>query len=217
MAENEMRWDSTMPLPDQVNATIRRSLQDLLDHELGPAAPALFDVMSPMLRRAFECGVNLGVSLSAKASGEGVDALRKGLIEELGFVVPARPTAVKTARRMKTTRASRTSTGGDKERAQSGAVGQALEIVLAEHPGIRIVDAQGFVASLDPTIAATSVTNELRRKKGTRYRQDGMRWFLIGDPGQAAGLARYQPVPVALVGEPGAGTPASGSPADRAA
>jgi hypothetical protein len=68
------------------------------------------------------------------------------------------------------------------KRAPSGSVGRVVDLVLAEHPGSRVVEIGDLVVQRDPTISRSSVTNELRRKLGQRYRKEGVRWYRIGDP-----------------------------------
>lgn len=202
-----------MPLPDSVTARIRRSLEELLSAELGTNVGALQDVMRPILKRAFERGVHVGVTLTAAASGQGIESFKAGLIEELG-PAPAAPVAAKPLpHRPRIARASK----GGKPRAAAGSVGQAIDLVLADQPGLRIVDIQNMAVELDPAISRSSVTNELRRKVGTRYRKDGTRWFRIGDQEKGAGLAPRVVVPDPLVGGPEAATAVSGPPASRAA
>jgi hypothetical protein len=169
--------DLSMPLPDHVNARIRRSIEDLFSAELGTGTGALQDAMRPMLQRAFVRGMGIGVSLSATASGQGIETLKSGLIEDFGITTPAPAMTARTANRPRVARASKSG----KPRAAPCAVGQAIELVLADQPGLRIVEIQAVAVGLDPTISRSSIVNELRRKLGTRYRQEGVRWYRIGD------------------------------------
>lgn len=185
-----------MPLPDHVTAKIRRSLHDLLGAELGAGAGALQEAMRPMLQRAFVYGINLGVSLTAAASGQGIETLRQDLTDELGIVPPPITTAPRPARQARVARGGKSG----KPRAAAGAVGQAIDLVLADQPGSRIVEVQDLAVQLDPSISRTSVANELRRYIGKRYRQEGKRWFRIGDTekGEAeAGSLAYGAEPLA--------------------
>jgi hypothetical protein len=202
-----------MPLPDHVTARIKRSIEDLFSAELGAGAGALQDAMRPMLRRAFERGMSLGVTLSASASGQGIEALKTGLIEDLGIAAPTPPATPRPANRTRVARATKSG----KQRAAPGAVGQAIELVLADQPGSRIIEIQDLAVRLDPTISRSSVTNELRRYLGKRYRQEGVRWYRIGDTEKGSGLAPPTVVPDPLVGGPEAATAVSGPPASRAA
>lgn len=201
-----------MPLPDHVAARIRRSLEDLYGTELGVGAGALQEAMRPMLRRAFERGMSIGVALSASASGLAIDGLKTGLADDFGISAPAAPTTAKAANRPRSPRAAKSG----KTRAAPGAVGQAIDLVLADQPGSRIVEIQDLAVQLDSSISRSSVTNELRRYLGKRYRQDGKRWFRIGDQEKGSGLAP-KAVPDPLVGGPEAVTAVSDPPASRAA
>ena len=140
---------------------MQRSIDGLLDGETGDTVR---HALRPILERAFQEGVQVGMQLSSSAIDDAIAQIGR-LTEAL------RPT---------TARARRPS-DQPRHRAISGSVGQAIELVLQERPGLRIIEIQQSAQSLDPTISATSVTNELRRKKDSRYRQDGKRWYLIGD------------------------------------
>src|SRR6266851_3202424 len=145
----------TMPIPDHVATRIKRSLDDMLSAEIGSGSGTLYDAMRPLLQRAFERGISLGVTLTAAASGQGVESLKAGLTEHFGL--PATP-AASVARPTRRLRAQRSS-GSGKTRAAPGAVGQAIELVLADQPGLRIVEMQDVVAGLDPTISRSSIVN----------------------------------------------------------
>jgi hypothetical protein len=152
-------------MSDHLIAAMQRSIDELLD---GGSGDAVRQALRPILERAFRDGVRAGMELSS--------SLTQSAIED----AIARIVRLTEAVRPLTTHARRPA-GQPRHRAISGAVGQAIELVLQERPGLRIIEIQQQAKSLDPTISATSVTNELRRKKDSRYRQDGKRWFLIGD------------------------------------
>jgi hypothetical protein len=150
-----------MPMSDRLTAAMQRSIGGLLD---GQSGDAIRIALRPVLERAFRDGVQVGMQLSSSLSQSAIEDAIVRLTET------DRPT-----RRTLSPSHSR------RHRAISGAVGQAIELVLQERPVLRIIEIQQQAKSLDPTISGASVTNELRRKKNSRYRQEGKRWFLIGD------------------------------------
>jgi hypothetical protein len=63
-----------------------------------------------------------------------------------------------------------------------GTIGPLIDRVLGDSPGLRAAEVEAKVVELDSKITPASVGNELRRYRGKRYyRDDGMRWHLIGD------------------------------------
>jgi hypothetical protein len=205
-----------MALPEDTSNELQRSLSRLLKDDMGNA---LQDAVRPLLQDAFHRGAALAIRQMMRIGEEylaALDALGKPTQEHDELADARAPGRHRHVSRRSANRRRRSS-GTSKPRAASGAVGQAVDLVLVEHPGSRIIEIQEFVAVLDSTIARTSVTNELRRKKGTRYRQEGVRWYRIGDQEQRSGLARQLPVPGLLVGEAEAERSAQASPASRAA
>jgi hypothetical protein len=104
-----------------------------------------------------------------------------------------------------------------RRRVPSGTLQPIVEMILTEQPGLRIAAAQEVARTLDSTISPSSVGNEIRRHEGTRYRREGVRWFLIGDPKQAPGLDRGDTIPGLEAGGGEAVSTATSSPVDRAA
>jgi hypothetical protein len=165
-------------------------------------ATAVREAVLPIVVAAFRQGLQRGIEMAREAADAGIDETLRAI--ELAFEPMQRE-----APRSKQDR---------RQQVPRGTIGPLINFVLAESPGLKAAEVEERVVEHDPTISAASVGNELRRQRDRRYRRDGtMRWFLIGDTEQVTGLARQPAVPVALVGEPGAGTPASGSPAERAA
>ena len=160
-----------MALPEHIASAIRSSLRDLINAEIGSGGSALQDAMRPMLQRAFMLGLNIGVGISE----QGLILLKRDLSEMAAAPSPPSPDESRQAQRPR-----RIGSGARRRRALRGAVGQAIDLVLGEKPGLRMKEIQQLATDLDPTISASSVTNELRRRKGLRYRQDDLQWFLIG-------------------------------------
>lgn len=67
------------------------------------------------------------------------------------------------------------------DRAPKGLVGDLIDQVLTDSPGLIGVDIQNKVVAIDGRIASKSVGNTLRRFKDKKYRKDRKKWFLIGD------------------------------------
>jgi hypothetical protein len=167
-----------MALPEDLSDELQRSLAALLGDDR-----ALRAAVHPLIKGAFHRGAAFAVQQMMEMGARylaALDAANRPVEEPAAAAahgaaahdqVPRRARAPIRRRRRSEVR----------PRAAVGAVGQALDLVLAEHPGLRIVEAQSLVKELDPTISPTSVTNELRRKKGIRYRQEGVHWFRIGD------------------------------------
>jgi hypothetical protein len=166
-----------MALPEHTALAIQRSVLDLIHAEIGSGGSALHDAMRPMLQRAFARGLNMGVEIAATANAQGIALLKRDLSE-----MDVAPSSVSHEQEPHQARRPRRATSGVKRRrAPRGAVGQAIDLVLGDKPGLRMKEIQELATELDATISRSSVTNELRRRKGLRYRQDGLQWFLIGD------------------------------------
>lgn len=70
-------------------------------------------------------------------------------------------------------------------RAPRGLVRKAVEEVLAEAPGLTIVEVEQRVGIRYPQVARKSVGNQLRAFEGELYRREGKyNWFLIGHDAQ---------------------------------
>jgi hypothetical protein len=152
--------------PD-LTAIIARLL-DTAEQQFG----ALFrDALRPVLADAFQQGVSAGFFMSRDASLRGQEATERAMRRL--FDMAAQREAAPRERPQRRLR--------PKQRVASGTVRPLIERILADRPGLRVIDVQAAAAELDNDISPTSVGNELRRHKGTRYRQDGARWFLIAD------------------------------------
>lgn len=67
-------------------------------------------------------------------------------------------------------------------RAPRGAVGEMLQMILTQHPGLTISAIEDLASQYDPDVALKSIGNSLRRFEGEKYRRASFgRWFLIGD------------------------------------
>lgn len=194
----------TAPASETALATIiNRSLAGMLN---GGFSDALQEAFRPLLEEAFRRGMRVGIERAKNAADTAIDLLMTierpdGEQQTLGFQVKVRPTA--------TPRESG-------KRAPPGAVRPIVELALQDRPGARMIEIQNISKMLDAGISPSSISNELNRHLGTRYRRDDGRWFLIGDPGQVPGLA-LERVPGASVGEAESGTPDPAPPASRAA
>lgn len=76
----------------------------------------------------------------------------------------------------------------DARRAPRGLLRQAIEHGLRMRPGLSEQDLQDIVVRYDSRISPRSVGGELRRMRGTLYRQEGRRWFLLAQEPAAPGL-----------------------------
>lgn len=75
-------------------------------------------------------------------------------------------------------------------RAPRGALPSAVRQALALRPGQTELELAEAVRRIDPQISPRSIGGQLRRFRGTMYRQDGRRWFLIGEkPAETAEAA----------------------------
>jgi len=187
-----------MALSEHTALAIQRSLLDLINAEIGSGESGLREAMLPMLQRAFERGLNMGVEIAATINEQGMALLKRDL-SEIG-VAPTSTSHERESHQVRPRRAK----SGRRRRATRGAVGQAIELVLGEKPGQRMNEIQQLATELDPTISRSSVSNELNRRKGLRYRKDGLRWFLIGETRKDEGEGPlFGAEPESLVGRPG--------------
>jgi len=184
-------------------ATMMDHLLDGAEQELGTL---VLGAVRPFVENAFRQGLRAGVSIARDSAARSFDAAEKNAERILAQANPSQHTPAVVPRRQAKRRGGTSST-----RVAHGTIRPIVEAVLSsESRGLRIVEIQQQAAILDKNIAPASISNELRRNLGTRYRQvDGL-WFLNGDPQQALGLAPAT-VPSALVGAGGA--EASASPA----
>jgi hypothetical protein len=68
-----------------------------------------------------------------------------------------------------------------KQRARRGSVRILVDRILNAQPGLTTGEIGDGAAAIDNDVSPSSVSNELRRYEGIRYRRDGRRWFLIGN------------------------------------
>lgn len=67
-------------------------------------------------------------------------------------------------------------------RAVRGSVGKVVAQVLRGGVVLRAIDVEKAASAIDPSVAAKSVGNELRRYKGQKYAQDEQgRWTLLSN------------------------------------
>ena len=66
-------------------------------------------------------------------------------------------------------------------RAPRGAVRSSIVAALSAKPGSTERELAQAMERIDPTVSGRSAGGELRRLKGRLYRQDGGRWFLMGE------------------------------------
>jgi hypothetical protein len=67
------------------------------------------------------------------------------------------------------------------KRAPRGLVGEVVELVLETHPGLTLSEIETLARDADERVAPKSISNELHRKKGEKYRQEGRHWYLIAE------------------------------------
>ena len=113
---------------------------------------------------------------------------------------PARPSTVRTA----VTRPSA-------DRAPRGSVRAAIRHVLTQQPGLTEMELGAKVSAYDPNVSARSMGGELRRRRGSLYRSDGGKWYLIArESGKEAAGSRSDPADLldqAITGVPYAEAP----------
>ena len=80
-------------------------------------------------------------------------------------------------------------------RATRGAVRDAVQEIIGQHPGLTIVEYEKIAAEKAPHVAKKSIGNELRRGEGTLYERNvpgGNLWFPKGQKNEAA-VGDHQP------------------------
>jgi hypothetical protein len=185
-----------MPLPEDVSEEIRQALSGLFK---GETASAFQEAFRPLIEAAFRQGMAFGIR---KVLNGGSILLASFEQTEPNQSQQQRAGASSEPERPR--RRYRRRAPPKQKRAPSGAVGRIVDLVLAEHPGSRVVEIGDLVVQRDPTISRSSVTNELRRKLGQRYRKEGVRWFRIGDTEKRMGADRaLSDEPDLLAGRPG--------------
>jgi hypothetical protein len=63
-------------------------------------------------------------------------------------------------------------------RAPRGLLRNALREALTQRPGATEIELQELVEKMDTRVSPRSVGGELRRMRGSLYRQEGRKWFL---------------------------------------
>jgi hypothetical protein len=162
--------------PPNLDHLMARGLGGLLNGNFGAAVQEAF---RPLLEQAFRNGYRAGVEFARKATAAPLDEALRELVAAAP-PAPHIPLVSASGSKAPGPRRPRRVRPRQSGRAAPGSVRPAVELALEQNPGARIIDIQRLATSLDPTISATSVTNELRRNSGTRYRQEGVRWFFIG-------------------------------------
>lgn len=109
------------------------------------------------------------------------------------------PVQISTAHRTVTVKRSN-------DRAPRGSVRAAIKYVLTRQPGLSELELGGRVSAYDPKVSARSMGGELRRRRGSLYRSDGGKWFLIArESGKEA--AGPQSDPADLLNQADTGVP----------
>ena len=171
---------------DDVRVTLSRLLAEDAEQQLGAAVR---DALRPALVQAFREGFRAGIEAAKNVTERGFEmALRAGDQAARNVVAHREHGEAVTDSRPGRRRRGR-------RRVASGTLRALVEMILADQPGLRVAEVQATAVTIDNTIAPTSIGNELRRNENTRYRRDGKRWFLIGDPKQVPGLARGNAMP----------------------
>jgi hypothetical protein len=183
-----------------MSETPHRLLEELLggdaEQRLGAA---IVGVVRPLIAEAFQQGFRAGIATGKEAVEHALAAV---LSNGVGHVFAV--TALHVASTPRTDSPKR-------PRVASGTLRPLVELILSDQPGLRVAEIQEKARELDDTISLSSVGNELRRNEGTRYRQDGKHWSLIGEPERELGLAPAT-VPDSLGGPAEVGTPSSAGP-----
>jgi hypothetical protein len=148
---------------DQFATMMNRSLGGMLN---GNFSTAVQDAFRPLLEEAFRRGVRVGSDMSKHA----IDAM----------LIAVSPDGTRQA----VTVEVKSYVEGVRRRSPPGAVRSLVELILQDAPGSRVRDIQNMSQALDATISQSSVSNELNRHRGIRYRQEGRGWFLIGETEQ---------------------------------
>ena len=185
-----------MQLPEDMSEEIRQALAGLFR---GETASAFQEAFRPLIETAFRQGVAFGIR---KVLNGGSILLAN--FEQTEPSQGQQHRAGVSSELERPRRRYRRRAPPKQKRAPSGSVGRVVDLVLAEHPGSRVVEIGDLVVQRDPTISRSSVTNELRRKLGQRYRKEGVRWYRIGDPRKEDGEGPlFGAEPESLVGGSG--------------
>ena len=97
------------------------------------------------------------------------------------------------------------------DRAPRGSVRAAIRHVLSHQPGLTEMELGAAVSAYDPNVSARSMGGELRRRRGSLYRSDGGKWFLIARE-SGKGSAGPQSDPADLLDQATTGVPYAEAP-----
>lgn len=97
------------------------------------------------------------------------------------------------------------------DRAPRGSVRAAIRHVLSHQPGLTELELGKEVSAYDPNVSARSMGGELRRRRGSLYRSDGGKWFLIARE-SVKGSAGPQSDPADLLNQATIGVPYAEAP-----
>ena len=187
-------------------------LADVMAHLLDGAEQKLgtlvLEAVRPFVQGAFKQGLRAGIAVARDGAARGFETAERNIDRALS------PGQARRASDEPRRQSKRRSTG----RAAPGTIRPIVEAILSgENRGLRIVDIQRQAAILDRTIASASISNELRRNSGTRYRQIDSLWFLIAEKERAEGLDRGNATPRPEAEGEGVGAPTSTPSVGRAA
>lgn len=97
------------------------------------------------------------------------------------------------------------------DRAPRGSVRAAIRHVLSQQPGLTEMELGAAVSAYDPNVSARSMGGELRRRRGSLYRSNGGKWFLIARE-SGKGSAGPQSSPADLPNQADTGVPDAEAP-----
>jgi hypothetical protein len=164
--------------------------------------------MRPVLRKAFEAGVKIGVSMAANAAKAMLDDALRSVNERLKPLEAQTEKLLKVAQTVTAKAAPHVSKKRSPahrriKRAPRGRVSEIVQKVLKEYPGAATSEVEEFGIIEDPKVARKSFGNELRRGSGSSYRKDGSGWYLISDSGNGTAGNASQANPAAPISNNG--------------
>lgn len=132
--------------------------------------------LDQVVREAFERGYKAG------AAAVRAKIMRAASDELLGAGPAAEP--IPTSSQSAHTVAEQSRGAPPAGRVERGTVRRVLRVVMSADVGQTIPQITAEAHKIDGRVSHTSIPNELRRNKGSLYRQDGDSWFLLGDAGK---------------------------------
>lgn len=170
---------------DDLRAALDQVLTGDAEQHLGVV---MREALRPVIEQAFRAGFRAGAETAKSAVDRAIEtALRSGEQALRNTIAPRADSEVSVDSRPHRRRGRR--------RVASGTLRTLVEMILTEQPGQRVAAIQEAAQEIDNTISPTSVGNEIRRHVGTRYRREGVRWYLVGETEKVSELDRGDTIP----------------------